>query len=441
MDDLWRAILAELETEISPASFRIWFLNTKQHNLQKTNGLIRLWVSCPSGFVQDTIKSRFLSQIKKIGGRVAGKPVEVEFEISGSTPKAKPQNLSLMSFEKSRDRNSLNPQYTFENFVVGPSNQVAVAAAMAITHNPGGVYNPFFLFGGVGLGKTHLIQAIAHEMKKQKPKLKILYTSSEEFTNDLIGALRRQKMDKYKNKYRRVDVLLIDDIQFIAGKTFVQEEFFHTFNSLYMNNKQVIVTADSPPDEIDGLPQRIISRFKGGLAIDVQALDYETRRGIVEKKMAERSLGGNGELVEMLASHPFENAREIEGVILKLETLNHLQKKELTPDLVQSILGEGGAVRKTHDPKKILKTVSRFFGVPVKDIKGQGRQSKIAMARHVAVFLCRSELNLPFVAIGRLFGGRDHSTIIHSVEKVEKMFKTKKEIRQAIISIKGELNR
>ena len=441
MENLWQAILAELETELTPTSFKIWFTNTRQHEVKQSDGVVRLVVGCPSGFVEDTIRSRFLKKIQQIGKKITNKELQVSFLVEGEVKDKTSRSLFTPPLTRRQERVNLNPDYTFETFVVGPSNQVAVAAAMAIAQNPGKMYNPFFLFGGVGLGKTHLIQAIAHRIKKDHPDLKILYTSSEEFTNDLIGALRKQQMERYKNIYRKVDVLLIDDIQFIAGKTFVQEEFFHTFNSLYLNNKQVIVTADSPPDEIEGLPQRVISRFKGGLAIDVQSLDYETRRGILEKKLQEKGVDIDEKIKEIIANHPFENAREIEGFILKLETIVRLQGKQVDEELVGSLLGktQGGANRVS--PRRILKLTADFFGVTVRDIKGKSRQSKIALARHVTVYLCRNELNMSYVAIGRLLGGRDHSTIIHSVEKVDKMFKTNDLVRQAIISAKGELNR
>ncbi len=441
MENLWQAILAELETELTPASFRIWFANTRQRGVKQANGAVELVVGCPSGFVEDTIRNRFLKKIQRIGKKITNKNFEVSFLVESEVKERPARSLFSGLAVKKQEKDNLNPNYTFETFVVGPSNQVAVAAAMAIAQNPGKMYNPFFLFGGVGLGKTHLIQAIAHRVKKDHPSLKILYTSSEEFTNDLIRALRRQQMEKYKNKYRKVDVLLIDDIQFIAGKTFVQEEFFHTFNSLYLNNKQVIVTADSPPDEIEGLPQRIISRFKGGLAIDVQSLDYETRRGILEKKLQEKGFDVDEGVKEMIASYPFENVREIEGFILKLETIVRLQGKRINEELVGSLLGKTQKDVGQVSPRRILKLVADFFGVTVRDIKGKSRQSKIALARHVTVYLCRNELNMSYVAIGRLLGGRDHSTIIHSVEKVDKMFKTNDLVRQSIISVKGELNR
>jgi len=444
--NFWGPILSELETDLSPASFKIWFAKTTQLEVVKNGSGGIAKISCPSSFVRDTIKTRFLKQINKISQRLNQTGVTFELVVGRQAPAPKQQtSLFTPTSPKKTGKgpmplNNLNPQYTFETFVVGPSNQVAVAAARAISQSPGSTYNPLFLFGGVGLGKTHLIQAVAHQIIKNNPKTKVLYTTSEAFINDLIGALRKQKMSVYKNKYRRVDVLLIDDIQFIAGKTFVQEEFFHTFNSLYMQNKQVIVTADSPPDEITGLPKRIISRFKGGLAIDIQPLDYETRRGIIYQKTKLYNLPLDAQVVELLASHPFDNVREIEGFIIKLETLSKINGQPIDPELIRSLLGSNRPIKR-YDAKKIIKTVSFFFKVKPKDIKGPSRQAQIARARQVAMYLCRQELKLPLTTIGRLFGGRDHSTVIHSVEKIAKMFTTNQQVRNDIISIKGELER
>ncbi len=443
MDDLWQNILAHLKTTLSSASFNIWFAKTKQLDVQKDGGGIHLLISCPSSFVQDTIEKRFLGQLQKIGQELTSNQVTFSFQVRADRPPINNNLFRPLHLETPPPHPSshpqLNPAYTFQNFVVGPSNQVAVAAAQSIANSPGSIYNPFFLFGDVGLGKTHLIQAIAHQLIANNPRTKILYTTSEEFTNDLIRGLRNQKMEFYKNKYRKIDVLLIDDIQFIAEKTFVQEEFFHTFNSLYMAGKQVIVTADSPPDEISGMPQRIISRFKGGLTIDIQPLDYETRRGILEYKIGELQLVLDSEIIDWLNNYPFKNAREIEGILLKLKTLSSLQHQQITLTTLNQMLGKNHLAAPSFTPKEVIKTTASFWGIKMKDILGKGRQSKIATARQVAMYLCRQELNLPYTQIGRIFGGKDHSTVIHSVEKINQLFKTDNQIRQAIISIKSNL--
>ncbi len=444
MDDLWQNILAHLKTTLSSASFNIWFTKTKQLKVQRGGKGVHLLISCPSSFVQDTIEKRFVKRLQKIGQELISTPVTFSFQVRADRPVInnnlfRPLHLEPSSPSPLSSPPKLNPNYTFQNFVVGPSNQVAVAAAQSIANSPGSIYNPFFLFGDVGLGKTHLIQAIAHQLISNNSKIKILYTTSEEFTNDLIRGLRNQKMEFYKNKYRKTDVLLIDDIQFIAGKTFVQEEFFHTFNSLYMAGKQVIVTADSPPDEISGLPQRIISRFKGGLTIDIQPLDYETRRGILEYKISELQLTINSEVIDWLNNYPFKNAREIEGILLKLKTLSSLHRHNISLSVLTQMLGKNRFMTPSFTPKEVIKTTALFWGVKKKDILGKGRQSKITTARQIAMYLCRQELNLPYTRIGQIFGGKDHSTVIHSVEKINQLFKTNNQIRQAIISIKSNL--
>ncbi len=441
MDDLWQSILAHFKTTVSPGSFKIWFSKTKQVDKQENDQEIILTISCPSSFVQDTIEKRFVNQLQEVGSQLTPKKISFRFIVNTSTTINHDlfRPLHLNNTSETSLQNNLNPHYTFQNFVVGPSNQVAFAAAQSIASSPGSVYNPFFLFGDVGLGKTHLIQAIAHQILSEHPHTKILYTTSEEFTNDLIRGLRNQKMERYKDKYRKVDILLIDDIQFIAGKTFVQEEFFHTFNTLYMAGKQVVVTADSPPDEINGLPQRIISRFKGGLTIDIQPLDYETRRGIIEHKAGELDIPLDKINIELLYNHPFRNAREIEGVLLKLKTFITFKHQQITPDFLSSLLGKNHSSAPTYSAKKIIKTTASYWGIKVKDILGKTRQSKIATARQIAMYLCRQELSLPYTRIGRIFGGKDHSTVIHSVEKINQMFKTNNNIRQAIISIRSNL--
>ncbi len=442
MDNLWQVILTDIETSLSPASFKIWFAKTKLIDSQEVGEKIRLTISCPSAFVQDTIESRFLKDILAASKKNSNKKIEFNFVVQNNSPIAKTNSLfKPIHFNTGHSKNPshLNPSYTFENFVVGPSNQVAVAAAQAIVHSPGTTYNPFFLFGDVGLGKTHLIQAIAHNLLQNNSSLKILYTTSEEFTNDLIRGLRNQKMEYYKNKYRHVDALLIDDIQFIAGKTFVQEEFFHTFNTLYMAGRQVIVTADSPPDEINGLPQRIISRFKGGLTIDIQPLDYETRRGIIEYKVTDRHLPLDPDIIDMISNYPFKNAREVEGLILKIESLYQFQKKPITKETVLPFLKTANQSIRSFNPKAIIRKTATFWGLKPGDILSRNRQAKILTARQIAMYLCRQELSLPYTNIGHIFGGKDHSTVIHSVEKISQKFKTDNKIKQAIITIKGEL--
>ena len=315
---------------------------------------------------------------------------------------------------------TINQKYFFSTFVIGPSNNLAAAAAKAITENPGRVYNPFFIYGGVGLGKTHLICSIGNEILKKDPQKKIFYLSSEKFTNELIIAIQKNQTNIFREKYRQADVLIIDDIQFFAGKEASQEEFFHTFNTLYSENKQIILTSDKPPREINKLEERLVSRFEGGLTVDVQPPDYETRMAILNAKCEEKNIHLAQPVIQYIAENVTENVRKLEGVLSQLTTIALFQRKEVTIEDAQKLFGKRmEKTQKRITPEVITTTVSEFYGITIKDIKGKSRKSNFVIPRQTLAYLLRKEVNMPLTQIGEYLGHRDHTTIMYAIEKTE----------------------
>lgn len=345
-------------------------------------------------------------------------------------------------FEMGLEENTmLNPRYVFERFIVGKSNQLAHAASMAVAERPAGAYNPLFLYGGVGMGKTHLLHAIGHEVMKQMPGIRVLYVSSEKFTNDLINAIRDQRNENFRNMYRSVDVLLIDDIQFIAGKESTQEEFFHTFNALHGANKQIVLCSDRPPKAILTLEERLRSRFEWGLIADIQPPDFETRIAILRAKAETAAVAVPSEVLDFIARKVQSNIRELEGALNRIVAFSQLNSAPVTVDLAAASLNDLGANsrRRPINADRIVETVSSFFNLEPEDLKTGSRSREVLVPRQIAMYLMREEVELPFIQISAFFGKRDHTTAMHSYEKIENLVESDNQMRQEVLTIRQML--
>ncbi|MFO7261401.1 MAG: chromosomal replication initiator protein DnaA [bacterium] len=338
---------------------------------------------------------------------------------------------------------ALNERYTFERFVVGANNQLAAAACRAVAEAPARMYNPLFIYGGVGLGKTHLMHAIGHAVLARMPDRRVAYVSSERFTNDLIAAIQEGRMAEFRRRYRDIDVLLIDDVQFLGEKERTQEEFFHTFNALYEAQRQIVLTSDRPPKEIPGLEERLVSRFEWGLVTDIKPPDLETRVAILRKKAEEDQLVLADEVLDFIARNCRSSVRELEGAIIKLLAYSSLTRREITIELAREALGGvlAADARPELTPDLIRTRVAQAWGVPVEALSSKRRTKDLTVPRQVAMYLMRQLLGLSLVEIGRLFGGRDHSTVIHSIEKVEQELASDEEFRARVEAIRAELAR
>ena len=346
------------------------------------------------------------------------------------------------SAAKNSGLQNLNPNYTFDTFVVGTNNNLAHAASLAVAETPGQVYNPLFIYGGVGLGKTHLMQAIAHFIITNDPTRKVLYVTSETFTNELIDSVKNQKNSEFRKKYRNIDVLLIDDIQFIIGKESTQEEFFHTFNTLHGANKQIILSSDRPPKDMDILEDRIRSRFEWGLLADIQSPDYETRIAILRKKQELDGYSVSDDVIEYIASNIKSNIRELEGALNKIIAYANLEKREINIDLAEQVLRDiiSPNEKKVITPEFIIDTVADHFDITPSDIVGSKRSSKIVFPRQIAMYLCREMLDAPLTGIGKMMGDRDHTTVMHGIEKIEKEMSAKDSVRNTVDILKKKIN-
>lgn len=421
MGDLWEEALRELRERLGKQNFETWI---KPIRIEKgSGGGVKL--SVPNKFFRDWLAEHFLVVIE-----------ETLTSLWGQTPKislvVNQQLQPTRRIEKRETRDSHPPErttnliakYTFDTFVVGASNQFAHAASMAVANQPGEHYNPLFIYGGVGLGKTHLVNAIGHNIIERRPVFKVVYLSSESFMNELIASLRRDRMDEFKRRFRNTDVLILDDVQFLAGKERTQEEFFHTFNSLYESHRQIVITSDKFPKEIPGLEDRLRNRFEWGLIADIQPPDVETRVAILEKKAEAEGIQLSHDVAIFLASHIDSNVRELEGSLTRLGAFASLTKAEITVDLAKDVLQntlKAGIREITIE--NIQKTICDYFNIKLGDLKSKRRTKDITLPRQVAMYLCRKYTSVSFPAIGYKFGGRDHSTVIHASKAVEKRIK------------------
>jgi chromosomal replication initiator protein len=439
MDNLWPEVIPILRERMGKQNFETWI--KPLHSVSRSKNEVVLQV--PNKLHYDWIKEHFLSTIEDAVTSVAGRRIIVTLCIDQILPfePPLPSARSKLEREKPSRQNNLIPKYTFENFVVGASNQFAHAASLAVANQPGETYNPLFIYGGVGLGKTHLINAIGHRAAARRPSAKILYLSSESFMNELIGSIRRDRMDEFKKKFRNIDLLIVDDVQFIGGKERTQEEFFHTFNSLYESHKQIVITADKFPKEIPGLEDRLRNRFEWGLIADIQPPDMETRVAILQKKAENENVQLPHDVAVFLATHIDSNVRELEGSLTRLGAFASLTKSQISLELTKEVLRNmlKGAERDIS-VESIQKTICDYYHIKLVDLKAKRRTKNIALPRQVAMYLCRKYTATSFPAIGDKFGGRDHSTVIHASKTIEKKIKEDPYMQSTIESLERNLN-
>jgi chromosomal replication initiator protein len=446
--DLWQKTMATLETKLSKPSFETWFKSTQPVSYDN-NTLI---VSVPNEFSRDWLESRYSAIIKETLTAITRQEVTVKFVIPQSfdeslyenSPKAAPPNAptepqgeEFTEFVPS----ALNPKYQFDTFVIGSGNRFAHAASLAVAEAPAKAYNPLFIYGGVGLGKTHLMHAIGHYVLDHNPQAKVVYISSEKFTNEFINAIRDNKTVDFRNKYRNVDVLLIDDIQFLAGKEQTQEEFFHTFNALHEESKQIIISSDRPPKEIPTLEDRLRSRFEWGLITDIQPPDYETRIAILRKKAKAEALDIPNEVITHIANKIDTNIRELEGALIRVVAYSSLINRDLSAELAMEALKD---IIPSNKPKTITiadiqRVVGEHFDMKLEDFKAKKRTKAVAYPRQIAMYLARELTDFSLPKIGDEFGGRDHTTVIHAHEKIQKELQTDFTLRQTIETLKEKL--
>ena len=461
MENVWLEAQANLKSVLTEQTYSPWIDPLKF--LGATDDTIVLEV--PSSFFQKWVTDKYLAMIKEAISAVTSKQYQIEFHIADPKPEepegseeakqSKSEKGSKPAKEKDGDREkekerdkdkksefipTLNPKYTFESFVCGASNQFAYAASQAVANKPASNYNPLFIYGGVGLGKTHLVNAIGNQILARNSKAKICYYSSEKFMNEMINSLRYKKMEEFRNKFRKMDLLLIDDIQFMAGKEATQEEFFHTFNALYESHKQIVVTSDKFPKDIPGLEERLRSRFEWGLIADIQPPNVETKIAILKKKSDMHAVNLPDDVALFLAEGATSNIRELEGMLIRLEAFASLTGNEITLSMAREVMKDI-IVEKTRDItiEMIQKHVAEHFRIKVSEMKSDKRIKTLVIPRQIAIYICRELTKASYPEIGEKFGGKDHSTIIHSVKKIEKQMAADADFKGTVEDIKKRL--
>ncbi|MCR4943114.1 MAG: chromosomal replication initiator protein DnaA [Clostridium sp.] len=423
LNELWEKTLSIIKGEMSEVSFNTWIKSCKPISISSNT----IQISVPNSFTQDILEKRYKDLVANSIKVVCSKLYKIEFLIASDINSSEAEKSMKVEPQKSKSiivndemSTTLNPKYTFDSFVIGNSNRFAHAASLAVAEAPAKAYNPLFIYGGVGLGKTHLMHAIGHYILQNNPNAKVVYVSSEKFTNELINSIKDDKNEEFRNKYRNVDILLIDDIQFIAGKERTQEEFFHTFNALHDANKQIILSSDRPPKEIPTLEDRLRSRFEWGLIADIQIPDFETRMAILKKKAEVEKLNVANEVMIYIATKIKSNIRELEGALIRIVAYSSLTNREITVDLaseaLKDIISKKQGKNITID--LIQDIVSSYFNLRIEDLKSQRRTRNIAYPRQIAMYLSRKLTDMSLPKIGEEFGGRDHTTVIHAYEKI-----------------------
>jgi len=447
---VWRAALGELQVSLSPANFETWLKDTALVAVDDT--LFR--VAVPSGFAKDWLESRYRSLISQTLARVVGYSVTLEFEVREVAPseradsedepetaeaapapaKAASTRVRLESGRVGGPEGgsvSLNPRYTFRTFIVGSANRLAHAASLSVAERPGHAYNPLFLYGGVGLGKTHLMHAIGNAVVARFPRKRVVYVTSEKFTNEFITCVQQGRFDDFRARYRRIDLLLIDDIQFIADKERTQEEFFHTFNAIHDEGKQIVLSSDRPPRQIATLEERLRSRFEWGLIADLTVPDLETRIAILRAKAEEQS-------VEFIARKVASNIRELEGALNRIVAYASMQGMPISADLAQAVLSNVlyNPRKRAVTPERIAQAVSEYYGVEMEALKGQKRERAIVVPRQIAMYLMRAETEVSLLRIGAELGGRDHSTVLHACDKIDREMQENEDLRRELAAVR-----
>jgi chromosomal replication initiator protein len=446
---VWRAALGELQVSLSPANYETWLRDTNLVDVEDQ----RFRIAVPNGFAKDWLETRYRSLISQTLARIVGYSVQVEFVV-GPAPSTdgvemdgpeRPQAAApaMVRVEPTRvggegGATYLNPRYTFTNFIVGSANRLAHAASLSVAERPGHAYNPLFLYGGVGLGKTHLMHAIGNQVIARFPRKRVVYATSEKFTNEFITSIQQGKIDEFRARYRRIDLLLIDDIQFIADKERTQEEFFHTFNAIHEDGKQIVLSSDRPPKAILTLEERLRSRFEWGLIADLTAPDLETRIAILRAKAEEGAVPITSDVIEFIARKVVSNIRELEGALNRIVAYASMGAMPISIELAQAVLSNVlyNPKKRQVTPERIARAVSDYYSVPMEALQGQKRDKAIVVPRQIAMFLMREETDVSLLRIGAELGGRDHSTVLHACDKITREVAVNDELRREIAAVR-----
>ncbi|GAB4547273.1 MAG: chromosomal replication initiator protein DnaA [Anaerolineae bacterium] len=445
-DKVWQTALGELQLQMTKATFDTWLKQTRVVAYEDGTFIIGV----ENGYAKDWLENRLHGTIQKTLTGILNQSVEVRFVVQSAVASSHKEEEPVVLVQRSapppapkhtngRPAYSLNPNYTFDQFIVGASNRLAHAASLAVAESPAAAYNPLFLYGGVGLGKTHLLQAIANYVVERGGH--ILYVSSETFTNDLINAIRNKATEDFRERYRTADFLLVDDIQFIAGKESTQEEFFHTFNALHSAGRQIVISSDRPPQAIPTLEERLASRFEWGLIADVQPPDLETRIAILRFKAENRHAQVPGEVMEFIARQMQSNIRELEGGLNRVLAYASLMKAPITLDLARQALDNLIVRQENVTLEDILRIVARHYRIGEGDLIGRSRRKEVVLARHVAMYLARQEMTESLPKIGQSLGGRDHTTVMHGIDKIASQIETDHALRRDVMAIRERLYR
>jgi chromosomal replication initiator protein len=443
---IWRAALGELQVALSPANFETWLKHTALVDVDET----RFRISVPNGFAKDWLETRYRPLISQTLARVVGYSVQVEFVIHSGGAAAAPPAGGTGAGESPPVRveptrvgadggaSSLNARYTFANFIVGSANRLAHAAALSVAERPGHAYNPLFLYGGVGLGKTHLMHAIGNAVISRFPRKRVVYATSEKFTNEFITSIQQGRIDDFRTRYRRIDLLLIDDIQFIADKERTQEEFFHTFNAIHEDGKQIVLSSDRPPKQIMTLEERLRSRFEWGLIADLTAPDLETRIAILRAKAEEAAAPIGPDVVEFIARKVVSNIRELEGALNRVVAYASMGAMPVSIELAQAVLSNVlyNPKKRQVTPERIARAVADYYGLGMELLRSQKRDRAVVTPRQIAMFLMREETDVSLVRIGAELGGRDHSTVLHACDKIGREMGVNDELRRDIAAVR-----
>ncbi|MCM8786769.1 MAG: chromosomal replication initiator protein DnaA [Candidatus Omnitrophica bacterium] len=440
MENIWQECKEKLKNLLGETSFDTWIAPLRFKKIEENS----LFLEVPDEFFKNWLENNYLPKIKAVLTEIYKNELNIQFIINPLLFK-RPANKIFKTIQKNfqnepQDSLKLNPRFNFQNFIIGASNRLAHAASLAVANAPGKTYNPLFIYGGVGLGKTHLMQAIAHYIIEKNPHAKVAYLSSEKFTNELIFSIQNRSTDKFREKYRNTDILLIDDIQFLAGKEASQEEFFHTFNVLYDYHKQIVISSDRAPKEIPKLEERLISRFSWGLVVDIQLPDFETRVAILKKKIENEPIKIDDDVINFIAKNITTNIRELEGALVRLIAYSLIENKQITLDLTKEILKD--MVKEIHKritPDIILEKVENYFNVTKEDLKKNKRSKNLVLPRQIAMYLIRELTDMSLPEIGGIFGAKHHTTILYAHKKIKKDLTNNKKLDSIIDIILQEI--
>lgn len=445
----WTKILEFIKNQTTAGNFRTWFSQTTLKQIDEE----KIIISVPSAFIKDQLLLRYQKMIEESLDKILGKNLKIDFEIDPSIVIKNKSFKNADTYKESREEDffllpqaqnlhqiNLNPKYNLKNFVVGPTNNLAYAAAQAIVQNPGSSYNPLFIYGPSGVGKTHLMQAIGNALISKNSYFKLIYASSERFMNDFVESIQNKKTGDFRQKYRSADVFLIDDVQFLAGKDSTQEEFFHTFNDLQTRNTQIILTSDRQPNDLQKLESRLVSRFQGGLMVDIQLPDLETRMAILKAKLIEKGESMDEDILRIIAESTDSNTRELEGRLTQILQISKLSNDPITAESIRTLLGKNiKAHNSVLDHKKILSGINQYFNLRLADLIGPRRQKELVLPRQIAMFLMYEESKLPMEKIGQILGGRDHTTVLHGIEKIKEAIGRDREIQRLVVELRQQL--